>query len=117
MAKLRLNVIPIIEDARYPQKYRMLVPMVDCLFSDVAQPDQARIFALNAEMFLKNNGFFMICIKASCVDSTIPAEQIYESETQFLREHGFTPEEQVDLDEYHRSHAMIIGTYRVTACD
>jgi rRNA 2'-O-methyltransferase fibrillarin len=114
MAKLRLNITPIIKDARYPQKYRMLVPMVDCLFSDVAQPDQARIFALNGEMFLKSNGFFMICIKASCVDSKIPAEQIYESETQFLREREFTPEEQVDLDNYHRSHATIIGTYRVT---
>lgn len=39
MAKKRTNVIPIIEDARHPQKYRMLVPMVDCIFADVAQPD------------------------------------------------------------------------------
>ena len=40
MAKNRPNVIPIIEDARHPQKYRMLVPMVDAVFADVAQPDQ-----------------------------------------------------------------------------
>ena len=39
MAKKRTNVIPIIEDARHPQKYRMLVPMVDVIFADVAQPD------------------------------------------------------------------------------
>ena len=31
----------IIEDARHPLKYRMLMPMVDCVFADVAQPDQA----------------------------------------------------------------------------
>ena len=42
MAKKRPNVIPIIEDARHPQKYRMLVPMVDVVFADVAQPDQVR---------------------------------------------------------------------------
>lgn len=36
MAKKRTNVIPIIEDARHPQKYRMLVPMVDVIFADVA---------------------------------------------------------------------------------
>jgi len=36
MAKKRINVIPIIEDARHPQKYRMLVPMVDVIFADVA---------------------------------------------------------------------------------
>ena len=40
MAKQRPNVIPIIEDARHPAKYRMLVPMVDVIFADVAQPDQ-----------------------------------------------------------------------------
>lgn len=40
MAKKRTNVIPIIEDARHPAKYRMLVGMVDVIFSDVAQPDQ-----------------------------------------------------------------------------
>ncbi len=40
MAKKRTNVIPIIEDARHPAKYRMLIGMVDVIFSDVAQPDQ-----------------------------------------------------------------------------
>ena len=39
MAKKRTNVVPIIEDARHPHKYRMLVPMVDVIFEDVAQPD------------------------------------------------------------------------------
>jgi fibrillarin-like rRNA methylase len=43
MAKSRTNVIPIIEDARHPLKYRMLMGMVDTIFADVAQPDQARI--------------------------------------------------------------------------
>ena len=41
VAKKRANIIPIIEDARHPQKYRMLIGMVDCVFADVAQPDQA----------------------------------------------------------------------------
>ena len=54
MAKQRPNIVPIIEDARHPQKYRMLVPMVDVVFADVAQPDQARIDALNAQHI----GFF-----------------------------------------------------------
>jgi fibrillarin-like rRNA methylase len=42
MAKKRPNIVPIIEDARHPQKYRMLVPMVDVIFADVAQPDQVQ---------------------------------------------------------------------------
>ena len=65
VAKKRTNVVPIIEDARHPHKYRMLVPMVDCVFADVAQPDQARIVALNSQYFLKNGGNFVISIKVS----------------------------------------------------
>ena len=53
LAKKRPNIIPIIEDARHPHKYRMLVPTVDVVFADVAQPDQSRIVAINAENFLK----------------------------------------------------------------
>lgn len=63
MAKKRTNVIPIIEDARHPQKYRMLVGMVDVVFADVAQPDQARIITLNSHMFLKQGGHVVISIK------------------------------------------------------
>ena len=37
--------------------------MVDTIFADVAQPDQARIVALNAQYFLKNGGHFVISIK------------------------------------------------------
>jgi rRNA 2'-O-methyltransferase fibrillarin len=33
MATHRTNVIPIVEDARHPMKYRMLVSMVDCIFA------------------------------------------------------------------------------------
>ena len=37
--------------------------MVDTVFADVAQPDQARIVALNAHNFLKNQGHFVMSIK------------------------------------------------------
>lgn len=63
VAKKRTNIIPIIEDARHPHKYRMLVGMVDCVFADVAQPDQARIVSLNSQYFLKTGGHFVISIK------------------------------------------------------
>jgi len=80
MAKKRTNVVPIIEDARHPYKYRMIVPMVDVVFADVAQPDQARILGINAAMFVKNRGHFVISIKASCIDSTKTPELVFASE-------------------------------------
>ena len=59
MAKKRTNVIPIIEDARHPQRYRMLVGMVDVIFADVAQPDQvilSLVDLLPFDMVNFNNG-------------------------------------------------------------
>lgn len=41
--------------------------MVDTIFADVAQPDQARIVAINAHHFLKNNGHIVISIKVDTV--------------------------------------------------
>jgi len=112
LAQKRTNIIPIVEDARHPQKYRMLLQMVDVIFSDVAQPDQARIVALNAQNFLKRGGHFVISIKANCIDSTAPAEAVFAREVEKLKEDGFKPQEQVTLEPYERDHAVVIGTYR-----
>ncbi|CAN8325924.1 unnamed protein product [Cochlearia groenlandica] len=112
MAKKRTNVIPIIEDARHPAKYRMLVGMVDVVFSDVAQPDQARIMALNASFFLKTGGHFVISIKANCIDSTVPAEHVFQSEVKKLQLEQFRPAEQVTLEPFERDHACVVGSYR-----
>ncbi|KAF3949845.1 hypothetical protein CMV_024328 [Castanea mollissima] len=113
MAKKRTNVIPIIEDARHPSKYRMLVGMVDVIFSDVAQPDQARILALNASYFLKAGGHLVISIKANCIDSTQPAVAVFQSEVNKLKQDQFKPFEQVTLEPYERDHACVVGGYRV----
>lgn len=112
MAKKRTNVVPIIEDARHPQKYRMLVPMVDVVFADVAQPDQARILGLNAAMFVKNRGHFVISIKASCIDSTKAPEVVFASEIQRLKEQLFRPKERISLEPYERDHIVVSGMYR-----
>lgn len=112
MAKKRTNVIPIIEDARHPQKYRMLMPMVDTIFADVAQPDQARILGLNASQFVKNRGNFLISIKASCIDSTLPPEQVFQNEINTLKEQGFVPAERITLEPYERDHIVVCGWYR-----
>jgi len=112
MAKKRTNVIPIIEDARHPIKYRMLVGMVDTIFADVAQPDQARIVALNASYFLKTGGHFVISIKANCIDSTMPAEMVFAKEVKKMQEDRLKPQEQLTLEPYERDHAVVVGVYR-----
>jgi len=112
VAKKRTNIIPIIEDARHPNKYRMLIGMVDCVFADVAQPDQARIVALNSHLFLKNEGYTVISVKANCIDSTAPAEHVFAQEVNKLRAEQFKPLEQLTLEPYERDHAVVIARYR-----
>lgn len=93
-----LLVPAIIEDARYPSKYRMLMSMVDVIFADVAQPDQARIVALNAHQFLKDKGHVVVSIKANCIDSTAPASVVFESERNKLAAEKIKPLEQLTLE-------------------
>ena len=97
MATHRTNVIPIIEDARHPLRYRMLVSMVDVIFADVAQPDQARIVGLNAHLFLKVGGGIVVSIKANCIDSTAAPEAVFAREVQKMREERMKPLEQLTL--------------------
>ncbi|KER29307.1 hypothetical protein T265_13403, partial [Opisthorchis viverrini] len=123
VAKHRTNIVPIIEDARHPHKYRMLVGkfslkadepsgMVDCIFADVAQPDQSRIVGVNAEYYLKNAGHAVISIKASCIDSVAAPEVVFAKEVDTLRKLQFTPREQVTLEPFERGHAMVTAQYR-----
>ena len=76
----------------------MLLTMVDVIFADVAQPDQARIVALNAHQFLKNGGHVVISIKANCIDSTAPPAVVFESERNKLTAEKIHPKEQLTLE-------------------
>ncbi|VVC25633.1 S-adenosyl-L-methionine-dependent methyltransferase,Fibrillarin,Fibrillarin, conserved site [Cinara cedri] len=112
VAKKRTNIIPIIEDARHPHKYRMLIGMVDTIFADVAQPDQARIVSINAQLFLKNEGHFVISIKANCIDSTAEPAAVFAQEIEKLKNDKLKPTEQLTLEPYERDHAVVVGVYR-----
>ena len=106
MATHRTNVIPIIEDARHPLRYRMLVTMVDVIFADVAQPDQARIVGLNAHLYLKVGGGVVVSVKANCIDSTAAPEAVFAREVQKMKEERIKPFEQLTLEPFER------GEYR-----
>jgi rRNA 2'-O-methyltransferase fibrillarin len=115
MATHRTNVIPIVEDARHPLRYRMLVPMVDVIFADVAQPDQARIVGLNAHMFLKDQGGVVVSVKANCIDSTAKPEVVFAKEVQKMREEKIKPKEQLTLEPFERDHCIVAGIYNRSA--
>ncbi|KAI4103733.1 MAG: hypothetical protein L6R37_003661 [Teloschistes peruensis] len=111
MATHRTNVIPIIEDARHPLRYRMLVGMVDVIFADVAQPDQARIVGLNCHLYLKVGGGVVVSVKANCIDSTAAPEAVFAREVGKMREERIKPIEQLTLEPFERDHCIVVGRY------
>lgn len=112
MAQDRTNVIPIFADARLPNSYRLMVPMVDIIFSDVAQPDQIQIVITNANHFLKKEGKVLIAIKASCIDSLAQPEEVFAIEKEKLNKKDWQLLTQITLEPYQRHHAMITARFR-----
>ena len=108
----RKDILSTLKTLKKQFRYRMLVPMVDVVFADVAQPDQARIVGTNAASFLKNGGAFVISIKASCIDSTAAPEAVFAREVKKLVELQLKPKEQVTLEPYERDHAVVVGVFR-----
>ena len=89
--------------------------MVDVIFADVAQPDQARIVGYNASLFLKAGGGVLISIKANCIDSTAAPEAVFASEVNKMLEMGIKPKEQLTLEPFERDHALVAGIYQRSA--
>jgi fibrillarin-like pre-rRNA processing protein len=106
----RNNVFPILEDARFPERYRSLIRQVDVVYCDIAQPDQARILAENSEQYLKQAGFAMIAIKSRSVDVTMSPADVFRQELEVLRARGYKLLELVRLEPYEKDHAMAVLT-------
>jgi fibrillarin-like pre-rRNA processing protein len=106
----RFNMSPILEDARFPEKYAMFIKeKVDDTYCDVAQPEQAKILADNADMFLKEGGWVMLAVKAQSIDVTKEPTEVYKREAKVLKARGFSIEEVVRLEPYDKAHAMIVA--------
>lgn len=107
--KNRPNMTPIFEDARFPSRYRSVVQNVDTIYSDVAQPDQARILADNADMYLENKRRFLMAIKARSIDVSKEPSTIFRQEKMVLGERGFKVVASVRLDPFEKDHSMVLG--------
>jgi fibrillarin-like pre-rRNA processing protein len=103
----RQNVYPILADARMPQKYKSTVEQVDVIYSDVAQPEQAKILADNSDMFLKPDGEALIVIKSRSVDVTMEPTDVFKQEIEILRRRQFRVIQTVRLEPYEKDHALV----------
>ena len=110
VASYRLNMSPLLEDARFPEKYAMFVPeRVECIYCDIAQPEQAKLLADNADVFLKPNGWALLAVKAQSIDVTKDPREVFRQEARVLKKRGFDVKEIIDLEPFDKAHAMIVS--------
>lgn len=109
VSRYRDNVSPILGDARRPEEYSALVPRVDVVFADVAQPDQAGIAAKNAGWFLKRGGSVMLSIKSRSIDVVEKPQEVYRAQVKILEDSGLKVSQLIDLEPYEKDHAMALA--------
>ena len=109
VAERRKNIVPIHSDARFPEEYSMIVPMVDIIYEDVAQPSQAEILNTNVQTYLKKDGHFFLAVKARSIDVTKDPKIIFNEVQRELEGYGLKILEIINLEPYEKDHVMIVG--------
>lgn len=111
VARSRTNVYPILADARSPSNYQFMLEAVNCIYCDIAQPQQAKILSDNARYFLKPGSYALLAIKGRSIRSTGKLAHIFQNEINYLRSHDFNIEQTIDLEPYHSAHLMVVARY------
>jgi rRNA 2'-O-methyltransferase fibrillarin (EC 2.1.1.-) len=110
VVKYRKNVIPIVEDARRPDRYaQFLFIKADVLYSDIAQPDATEITLNNSLKFLKKGGYLVLIVKARSIDPVLPTGEIIKREAKKLEDAGFKVIEIINLNPYDKEHGFILA--------
>lgn len=109
VARYRENISPLFGDARTPKSYSVLVPKVDVIFADIAQPDQADIAAKNARWFLRRGGHVMLSIKARSIDVLSEPSEVYRLQVKVMEDSGLTVKQVITLDPFEGDHALALA--------
>ncbi len=108
----RHNMIPIMADAQFPTNYRHIVGATDVVYCDVAQPQQAKLLADNADMYLVKDGWALFAVKARSVDVTMDPSAVFKQEREILEKRGFTIRQSIYLTPFEKDHSMIVAQFK-----
>lgn len=103
----RKNIAPILGDAGKAGILKERVSAVDVLYQDVAQKNQLEIFLKNANIFLKNEGYALLALKARSIDVTRQPKQIFREIKEKL-EKNMAVVDYRELEPFQRDHCMFI---------
>ncbi len=109
VARHRLNVVPIVEDARFPERYAFVYSKVDLVYADIAQQDQTQIAIDNCQRFLRSQGFLILIVKSPSIDVTKKAEDVLRGELVKLEAAGFAILQHVGLEPFDTDHWIVLA--------
>ncbi len=108
VSEKRPNIIPILADANHPERYQSMVPMVDLIYQDISQRNQADIFTRNIQAYLKPGGSGLIMVKARSIDVALKPKQAYELVCNSLKKEHFTIKKTIELAPFEKDHAALL---------
>lgn len=109
VVKLRKNIVPIVADAKHPEKYAGVYGEIGVVYSDIAQPDQTEIAIRNCEEYLAKQKYLFLVVKASSINALKPKNEVFSEQAEILKMGGFDVLEKIDLEPYDRNHAMLVA--------
>jgi fibrillarin-like pre-rRNA processing protein len=106
----RQNIIPILADANHPDRYQSIVPLVDLVYQDISQRNQADIFSRNMSTFLTPEGSGLLMVKARSIDVALKPKQAYELVSSSLQKQHYKIKKIIELAPFEKDHAAIVTT-------
>lgn len=111
LARRRPNVLPLLTDAQLPERYQADVGLVDLLYQDVAQRNQAAIFVENARACLAPGKTGVLMLKVRSVTQQRSTAAIVREARSELGRAGLDVRSETSLAPFSRDHvAFVLGS-------
>jgi len=104
LARRRTNLLPLLADAQLPERYQADVGLVDFLYQDIAQRNQAAIFVENARACLAPGGYGVLMLKVRSVTQQRPTATIVREARGAIVRAGFEVRHETSLAPFSREH-------------
>jgi fibrillarin-like pre-rRNA processing protein len=108
LARRRSNLLPLLTDAQLPERYQSDVGLVDLLYQDVAQRNQAAIFVENARACLAPLGVGVLMLKVRSVTQRRSGPVVAREARAELQRGGLRVRGEVGLAPFSKEHVALI---------
>ncbi|ADD07962.1 fibrillarin-like rRNA/tRNA 2'-O-methyltransferase [Candidatus Aciduliprofundum boonei] len=105
LGERRDNIVPILDDARYPEHYAIFVEKPNIIYQDVSQRDQVEIFLKNMEFYAPKFGYLML--KTRTIDVRKKPKEIMKEKARKIGE-LYSIEEIINISKYQKDHYAIV---------